>query len=71
VTDVELDPADPMVIRYRALVAQLHDGAALEGRVWLCRCGKPLPCPVVGLLLADLAQDGDRMTTQAQGPELL
>jgi hypothetical protein len=69
VADVDLDPADPLVIRYRSLVAQIHVGAAQDGRIWRCGCGAPLPCPVVGLLLADLVKDEDRAVALSQAQE--
>jgi hypothetical protein len=64
--DVDFDPGDALIIRYRSVVARIHSDATYDGLVWRCGCGALLPCAAVTLLLADMAKDEDRITAEAR-----
>jgi hypothetical protein len=59
--DTGLDPRDTLVIRYRSLIAEQHNGVHRDGRTTRCKCGDALPCVAVSNLLNDIALDGHRV----------
>ena len=60
----DLDPRDPLVIRYRSLVAQRHNEVRRDGRIMRCECGDALPCVAVSNLLNDIALDVHRVVSE-------